>query len=73
MNLKIKPAKKKCAYKNCTRIGEFLACGRESASVPSPHLTPDYYCEVHAEVVSDEGFPEYTTHCPNCGCRFGVN
>lgn len=73
MSLKIKPSKTICAFKNCKKKGIILACGRESASVANPHIIPDYYCEEHADLVSDEGYPEYRVLCPNCKCRFGVN
>jgi hypothetical protein len=33
----------------------------------------DFYCDTHAEVAAEQECPEYTVHCPNCGCRFGVN
>lgn len=64
-----------CAYEDCAALGTTLACGRNhDYDFAGPgHPTPALYCDYHASVVADEGHPEYTDTCPNCGCRFGVN
>lgn len=57
--------KGKCQFKNCEKEANCLACGR--------YHSPACYCEEHASIIIDEQAPEYIEHCPNCGCRFGVN
>jgi hypothetical protein len=57
-----------CRYNGCTAAATTTACGRdEYPREPTP------YCEPHARIVGDDGAPEYTEACPNCGCRYGVN
>ena len=64
----LKPLEKiKCSYEGCYEPAEFIACGR------TKHRMPAYFCNEHAEDVTDEDNPEYHDTCPNCGCRFGVN
>jgi len=54
-----------CQYEGCSKEAEEIACGRERGL--------GCFCEDHARIVTDEGNPEYTVGCPNCGCQFGVN
>ena len=61
-----------CQWKGCDRPATQLACGQDDWQ-GGGHPTPAMYCEEHAGQVKDEGCPEYTVDCPNCGCRFGVN
>lgn len=55
----------KCQFDGCDKPATAIACGRNQK--------PKKYCDAHAEVVSDEGSPEYSETFPNCGCQFGVN
>lgn len=32
-----------------------------------------FCCDMHSDIVIDEGCPEYWDDCANCGCRQGVN
>jgi len=67
--------KKTCAFEDCNNEATVLACGRDYSDVRKGtyHPKPNYYCAKHAELVADEGSPEYHDVCPNCGCTFGVN
>ncbi|MBV9463275.1 MAG: hypothetical protein JO317_03505 [Verrucomicrobiae bacterium] len=58
----------RCSYPGCRRKATDIAVGRGEGQ-----KEPRCYCRTHAEVVEDTGSPEYVEHCPNCGCRFGVN
>jgi hypothetical protein len=57
-----------CAEPGCNQKATTIATGRGSVAMPL-----DFYCDTHAEVAAEQECPEYTVHCPNCGCRFGVN
>jgi len=63
--------KPKCAYPDCERPATDIATGRRYLG--DDGLPLGYYCRVHAEAAQDQGIPEYTESCPNCGCMFGVN
>jgi hypothetical protein len=56
----------------CSEQAVQMACGK-GGWINNGHPNPGIYCKVHAELVADEGCPEYTDTCPNCGCMFGVN
>lgn len=60
----------KCKYKGCKEKATHIACGRK---VKNGHPKANVYCKVHAELISEEGCPEYTVSCPNCRCMFGDN
>jgi len=63
-----------CAFEDCEKPAEFIACGRESYDEDRPgHFKPACYCREHMAEVIDERSPEYTAECPNCKCMFGVN
>lgn len=62
-----------CQFEGCEETATAVACGRELPRDMVGHPTPQVYCQKHSELVSDEHSPEYTEHCPNCGCHFGVN
>jgi hypothetical protein len=57
----------KCEWEHCTEKATVIACGR------TKHNCIGVYCDTHADLVTDEGHPEYAVECPNCGCHFGVN
>lgn len=61
-----------CRYDGCNEPATQIAVGRANRGHPG-HPVMAVYCDTHAEVVADEGSPEYREHCPNCGCQFGVN
>lgn len=61
----------RCEYEGCSKKAEYLAKGRDDRGGGHPKIGS--YCELHAHMVEDEGRPEYTVSCPNCGCGFGVN
>lgn len=72
----IKVKGRKCQYEDCEADAEVIACGREHVHYSRDdkgHPEPRVYCLTHGRVVCDEGSPEYTDSCPNCGCLFGVN
>lgn len=54
-----------CEYPECKRKATDLAVGRKTKG--------SHFCNAHAELVTDEGSPEYIVSCPLCGCGFGVN
>ena len=56
-----------CQFDGCERDATTIAAGRE------PVIHVGVFCDTHAEVVADEGSPEYTYYCANCGCLQGVN
>lgn len=60
-----------CQFKDCEKDATRIATGREYFEGAGHSL--GCYCEKHASIVVEEGFPEYIEQCPNCGCRFGVN
>ncbi len=62
----------KCAYEDCEAEATTLAKGRDYYG-NGGHSEVAWYCDTHANMVADEGNPEYLECCPNCGCRFGVN
>lgn len=66
--------KKICAFEGCDKEATTFACGRtyHDESVVY-HPTPAWYCDGHANVVANEGWPEYFNNCPACGCLHGVN
>jgi hypothetical protein len=64
----------KCAFEQCDKPAEFIACGRATHIEDEPgHPTPACYCREHMVDVISERYPEYVDTCPNCGCTFGVN
>jgi len=63
----------KCQYEECDKPATHIASGRKTYDHKGGHSEPNFYCEEHAEVVTEERFPEYVVNCPNCGCMFGVN
>lgn len=68
------PKDAKCQYEDCDAPATRIACGRESYMAEAKrHPNPAVYCDVHASMVTDEGYPEYGHTCPNCGCESGVN
>ncbi len=64
-----------CSFEGCTEPAEMLACGRIEAGIEKRtyHPEPAWYCATHAYHVADEGYPEYNSTCPCCGCLHGVN
>ena len=67
-HIRLDPAAK-CAFDGCRRVATDIAIGRYDDG----HPTVAVYCRKHAEIVADEGAPEYWDTCPNCGCLHGVN
>lgn len=63
----------RCQYEDCEEPATYIASGRKRYGEDNGHPNPGVYCDAHANVVEDEGNPEYRDTCPNCGCRFGVN
>lgn len=65
----------KCQYEDCELEATEIAAGRDRSyySKEKGHEGVGHYCSTHAQIVADEGNPEYLETCPNCGCRFGVN
>ncbi len=61
----------KCQWDECEQSATTIAAGRRGIDRDGHPL--GLYCDAHADIVIDEGFPEYHDSCPNCGCRFGVN
>ena len=62
---------KKCQFEGCDKMGVMWASGRyDWLKLRYP---VGWYCESHADRVSNEGHPEHVEDCPRCGCRFGVN
>lgn len=59
-----------CEYEDCEKPATDLAIGREYLDMKG-HPNRGRYCQYHAQIVADEGFPEYVCKCPNCGCLFG--
>ncbi len=59
-----------CSYLDCLAPADDVACGHPD--LPGGHGC-GVYCRTHTDVVSDEGNPEYTQVCPNCGCWTPVN
>lgn len=62
-----------CAWEGCDDPATHIACGRKLYRDDGGHPDPACYCETHANMVADEGYPEYETTCPNCQCVYGVN
>lgn len=62
-----------CQYEGCGEPATEIAEGRRYKGKPLVAHKLGLYCEAHANLVSDEGTPEYVVGCPNCGCMFGVN
>jgi hypothetical protein len=60
-----------CEYEGCDRDATAIASGRERYDGKG-HWAPGKFCDTHARLVEDEGRPECSAECPNCGCRFGV-
>lgn len=65
--------KEGCCFPGCELPGETLAVGRDEWRGDKKASPMGFYCEIHADSVSDEGSPEYVVSCPCCGCLFGVN
>ena len=57
---------KKCSYEDCTKEADTLVYSRKLHKVIKT-------CYDHAQIVVDEGSPEYIEDCPNCGCLIPVN
>lgn len=55
-----------CQYEDCTASATEIAANREWKG------DTKVYCSKHAQIVVDDGCPEYKVSCPNCGCSFGV-
>lgn len=51
----------------CSRRAVAIASGRGSLSKPA------CYCAEHAEIIENDGKPEYVAVCPNCKCSFGIS
>jgi hypothetical protein len=62
----------KCQWKGCRKQATVPAKGRDRSEDIHPAGVAEY-CDDHAEVVAEEGSPEYRVSCPNCSCVFGVN
>ncbi len=62
-----------CAFEGCQEKATHIACGRTGCGLGPYHPDPACYCKPHANLVMDEGDPEYHDVCPNCGCCFGIN
>lgn len=63
-----------CEFDGCSEPSTTFARGRARRDFDHPgHPRVGKYCDAHAEIVADEGHPEYVVYCPNCGCHFGVN
>ena len=62
-----------CAFEDCDQPATVVACGRKRWDKDEGHPHAACYCRTHANEVVDEGSPEYSADCPNCGCEFGVN
>jgi len=63
-----------CAFEGCTKDASVFACGRDLGFEHiTTHPNPAHYCDEHADIVTDEGDPEYLAHCPACQCQFGNN
>lgn len=56
----------KCEIKGCRRKGKEIVYSRDRGKVL-------ICCESCADEVEEEGGPEYTHTCENCGCRCGIN
>lgn len=57
----------RCEYKNgCDKEGTELVYSRHVDQVL-------HACLDHARIIVDEGSPEYTMTCQNCGCFLPVN
>ncbi len=65
--------KLKCEYEGCSEYADSLAVGRKGWVDSPAHPGVASYCTPHADMVAEEGSPEYVQDCPNCSCRFGVN
>ena len=63
----------RCRFEDCKEKATHIASGSATSLNPEHHPVPNIYCEKHAYIIADEHTPEYTTDCPNCGCKFGVN
>jgi len=59
----------RCEWEDCKKKATTFASGHEDRY----EGRAGSYCDEHAEWIADEGGPEYTASCPNCGCMFGVN
>ncbi len=57
-----------CTFPNCNNLATTLAAGRD---INHPAYVKKY-CKKHADIVADDGSSEYTVHCSNCKCLFGV-
>lgn len=62
-----------CSFPECSEDARVPGAGRLIHDEPETgRPKPAMYCNAHASTVAYEGFPEYTTNCPNCGCRYGI-
>lgn len=57
-----------CEHENCSELATEVVFDRDARFIR-------VMCEIHAEdiIVGSRYSPEYTVHCPNCDCYFGVN
>jgi hypothetical protein len=62
-----------CSYEGCEAPATHIAKGRYHDDDKPRHIEVAVYCGKHADLVAQEGYPEYEAECPNCHCQFGVN
>ena len=55
-----------CEYADCQNEANYMVFSRKLNSVY-------FYCDYHRDDVLEEGSPEYTDTCMNCGCEQGIN
>jgi len=55
-----------CAYDGCDNQADEIVYNRDKDEV-------QIYCDYHADLILDQGCPEYTQCCPNCGCYIPIN
>jgi len=57
----------KCEYPKCKRKSRVLVQDESKEEVVGK------YCIEHGREVLGARSPEYTTTCPNCGCKIPIN
>lgn len=55
-----------CEYRDCEKLADNIVFSRNEDKVL-------LCCDAHADIVQDEGNPEYWDTCMNCGCRNPIN